>query len=202
MNNPLMSQPMEKHSFSEQETTFRNALARADADAIRRLSVALQIPTYQFAKQYHLPKEEAEEAIDDAILLTIKKIRNGDYEAADAGITAYAVGIARNLLRNRARRHKAHLSDTELLGAEDENLTQWMENKEKQQQIGYLLSHLGDTCQKLIRLFYLDGYSDAEVVELQLSPYSTTDTVKNKRCACMKKLSELAKQKFHNDELR
>ncbi|MBL7827280.1 MAG: hypothetical protein JNJ57_11655 [Saprospiraceae bacterium] len=55
-----------------------------------------------------------------------------------------------------------------------------------------LLFQLEPNCQKLIRLKYLEEMRDKEVIELQLTQYSTVDALKNHRSKCFKKLTELA----------
>jgi hypothetical protein len=57
-----------------------------------------------------------------------------------------------------------------------------------------LLSHLGENCQKLIRLKYLEGVRDKDAIEQQLTQYTTVDALKTHRAQCMKKLVEIGQK--------
>jgi hypothetical protein len=52
------------------------------------------------------------------------------------------------------------------------------------------LSGAGAPCEQVIRLKYIDGYSDEEAIREGLTGYSTVESLRQKRSDCMKKLKD------------
>jgi len=92
-------------------------------------------------------------------------------------------------LRKLKKQHVEPLSEQfDQAEEEDHDPANW----EAVEQLNRFLNAISPTCQQLIRLKYLEEKRDKEVIEQQLSPYTTVDALKTHRARCMKKLVEMA----------
>lgn len=141
--------------------------------------------------------EDREEIVNDAVFITLKKIVEGLFVPTEATPATYAIAVAKNLVRNRIQ--KKHLPTSPLddfghlpdIGLDPEKLLQ---NKEREKLLGQLLDQLGDPCRHIILLRYFEEVPDQEAVNRQLAPFSSTDSLKNKRSKCLKILADLVRR--------
>jgi RNA polymerase sigma factor (sigma-70 family) len=163
--------------------------------AIRCLSAKIVRPVYAIGRQYKLSEEDTEELYADAVAILLEKIRDGRYVFQGYDPATYAIEIARqnvfNLLR-RANKHQNKPLDDLLADRMIEEETHWSSG-EQTDILKTLLGKLGDNCQKLIRLKYIDELRDKDIIEQGITQYTTVDALKNQRAQCMKKLIELGK---------
>jgi RNA polymerase sigma factor (sigma-70 family) len=178
-----------------EKSLFYQALLRQDAAAIRQLSQRIKPVLNQLTGAYHLSREDIEEWLNDAIVVTLQKIANGEYEFKNYDPATYAVAVARLLLANRLRKKKLPaepLDGQEKLPGFDPEA--WLLQKEQEQILANLLEQTGEDCTQLIRLRYYDNLHDEEVISQKLTRYTTVDSLKNKRSQCLKKLAALARK--------
>ncbi|MCB9274422.1 MAG: hypothetical protein H6564_10305 [Lewinellaceae bacterium] len=142
--------------------------------------------------------QDREELINDTLVLVLSKLEQGLFEFQGVSPVAYAMAVAGKLLNNRLR--KRHLPTVDIEGLAflpDEEIQDYFEKKETERLLAALLGKLGDDCRQLIRLRYYEGVKDEQAVKERLTKYTTVDSLKNKRCRCLKKLSEIVKQQSH-----
>jgi DNA-directed RNA polymerase specialized sigma subunit len=94
-------------------------------------------------------------------------------------------------VRTKKPRHEA-LEDFETTS--DINPEAYLNNKELEQLVGKLLGKLEENCRQLLRLKYFENLRDKEIVEQNLTSYSSTTSLKSKRNQCMNKLIEIANE--------
>jgi RNA polymerase sigma factor (sigma-70 family) len=166
------------------------ALKQEEADAIRCLSSRISGSVYRIAKNARLPDEDIEELHCDCIMIFIDKIRTGKYEYAGFDPATYAVEIARRRVfhysRKQARDKSSELDNIPEPAAESE----W-DILDQTEILRRNLAIIGEKCRQLITLRYLDNLKDKEVIDRQLTRYTTVDALKNHRAQCMKKLTEM-----------
>lgn len=189
-------QPRKKEAqrLLEDKKAFYDALGRADPAAIRLLAGKIAGNVRQAALRATLSIEDAEELVHDAVVVTIANIQSQAFLFSDFSPVAYANGVARKLIANRARAKKPiqeTLENNEMFSDYDPEA--YFNNKELERLIGKLLGKLGENCQQLLRLKYFDNLRDQEIVDQQLTPYNSTNSLKSKRNQCMGKLIEIAK---------
>mgnify|MGYP000641265574 CR=1 FL=1 len=97
-----------------------------------------------------------------------------------------------NKTRGRQYAGNADIDDQQYL--QDNTVQEYFERKEHIELIDRLFQNIGPPCSDIIRLKYLDGYADEEVVAQQLSAYSTVESLRVKRSDCMKKLKDMVKK--------
>ena len=146
-----------KKNLLHHKREFFDALMQADQGAIRLLAKNIAYNLRQAAFKVGLREEDAEEIINDALVITITNIREGKMTFMDYSPVAYATGVGKKLIANRMRTQKPAATNTEELQlADDFDAQAYLENKEKEKLVGNLLAQLGENCQQLIRLKFFD----------------------------------------------
>jgi RNA polymerase sigma factor (sigma-70 family) len=185
----------EEQKWSTDKQAFYDALGRAEPAAIRALAGKIAYDVKQATQHAALSAEDAEELVNDAVMITITNIQNQSFLYSDFSPVAYAKGVVRKLVANKVRskkpRHEA-LEDFETTS--DINPEAYLNNKELEQLVGKLLGKLEENCRQLLRLKYFENLRDKEIVEQNLTSYSSTTSLKSKRNQCMNKLIEIANE--------
>ncbi|MEI6412432.1 MAG: sigma-70 family RNA polymerase sigma factor [Bacteroidota bacterium] len=180
--------------FDTNERLFEG-LRRLDNSAILCVQTKVLNSVKKFVRKYGLPPEQADDVLNRSTLIFLRKIEDGSYQFQQNAPSTYLIEIARRVAFSATRSNKKtpenlenhqHLHDPELEDAGRQ--------EEATEMIRLLLGQLGAPCDQVIKLHHIDGFSDEEVVQQQMTRYSTTDSLKMKRSDCMKKLIQLAQQ--------
>lgn len=143
--------------------------------------------------QYSLSPNEAVEVFQDAVVTLYDNVVLGKLTQLTAGIKTYLYAIAKNKVRERQRKKNrvAYVGeDTYRLDSSVE-----MYDDEQDEQAGAIaraqaaLVKLGDPCKSILQLFYYQELNMAGIAE-RLG-YKNTDTVKNQKYKCLKRLQKL-----------
>lgn len=141
---------------------------------------------------------DSEEILNDAVIILLQKIETGSYQFQGYDPCTFLVEIAKRLISNAKRKNQRVFEDIETHYELADNETErYLESKANETVLHNLLSQIGENCQKLISLKYLQEFKDEEILEQKMTQYSTINTLKVKRSECMKKLSELANSFKH-----
>ncbi|MCC6461465.1 MAG: hypothetical protein IT260_13410 [Saprospiraceae bacterium] len=142
-----------------------------------------------------LPAEQAEEILNQSTVVFLRKIEEGADQFQGHAPSTYLIEIAKRVARMATRsQQRGHEPLENARDLHDETWEAELRKKEAAELTRHLLTQLGEPCQQVIRLHYIDGYSDEEAIQQQLTRYSTKDSLKMKRSDCMKKLVQLAQQ--------
>lgn len=171
------------------------ALQREEPGAIHCLSSKTAPKIYQIGKGFNLTDEDIEELQCDCIMLFIKKLRTGQYVFQGYSPASYVIEVAKKRVRfksRQAQRGSTFALDNNYDPA-DESGT-FPGSQENVEWLGKLLKKVGENCQKLIQLYYVEELKDKDVVEQGLTQYNSVDALKNHRSKCMKKVAELREE--------
>jgi DNA-directed RNA polymerase specialized sigma24 family protein len=182
------------NAYPDPKSLFEGLAEEAPA-AVRCLSSKIAGSIYKLGKQFQLLDEDIEELMCDCITLLIEKIRAGKYAFKGNDPASYAIEIAKFKVRNYRRNvvkdaTKSLTAEQELIVEEEAHFSSF----EQTELLQSLLQKVGDNCEKLIRLRYIDECKDMDVIAQKTTQYTTVDALKNKRAQCLKKLIALAKQ--------
>lgn len=171
-----------------------DGLRRMETNAIAYIMAKTEPSVRYLVRQAQLPETHCRDILHDALVILIKKIQDEVYDSKESAPATYLIAIARNLVANQSRRSKAALIEPleqfpELV---DHHILAFQEGKERRELLDNLLQTLGDPCAQLIRLKYLDGYRDEEILAQKLTHYTTPLALRSKRSKCFQKLIELA----------
>ena len=147
--------------------------------------------------KYSLPYEEAFDLYSDTIISAIEKIVNGSFRG-DSSLKTWLYSIFHNkyvdLIRKRTTNknsvHRVIEIPDSLMQVSDQARTviQELIMKTDYEVLRQKLMHIGTNCKELL-LFWANGYSDREIVDLMV--YKTPDVVKTTRLRCLEKLKQL-----------
>jgi len=143
-------------------------------------------------QQYRLPTHLLQEVLNEASIIFIKKLREPDFSLHSAQPLTYFIEIIKKVLSNETR--KRQIGQHDLLenqyNLSDASVEAYHARKDNIELLNSLLSGAGAPCEQVIRLKYIDGYFDEEVIQAGLTVYSTAESLRQKRSDCMKKLKD------------
>jgi DNA-directed RNA polymerase specialized sigma24 family protein len=142
-----------------------------------------------------LEEDKATEILSQSTIIFLEKIQTGAYQFRGYEPSTYLIEVARRMAMSavKALHRSDELSENHHL-IPDPDIDNRTAQQENDEQIRILLDHIGDPCAQIIRLRYLDGYSDEDVIRLGLTKHSSVNSLKVKRSDCMKKLVTMAKK--------
>lgn len=146
-------------------------------------------------KRYQLEEEVASDIYHDSFLLMMDNIRTGKYQQQDASLLTYLLGIGKHLVLKRFQKE-----DKLPLVAEwvSELLpdTDW---KYAQEEAYRLVSEDDSVCNRILRFFYWDRLSMAEIAERL--EYQSADVAKSKKNSCLRRFSFELKRRLEGKDI-
>ena len=139
--------------------------------------------------------QDAEDIFQETVLIFIDLVKKNKFRG-EATIKTFLVAIARNVWLNELKK-RVHSEKREKLFETSRELTeadvsQYIADREMKQQFVEVLNKLGESCKKLLTLFYYENLSMKEIVHHL--PYENEQVVRNKKYKCLQSLTELIKQ--------
>ncbi|HVY75633.1 MAG TPA: sigma-70 family RNA polymerase sigma factor [Puia sp.] len=140
-------------------------------------------------------EQDADDIFQETVISFIDCVQKDKFRF-ESGVRTFLIAISKNLwlneLRKRSRadnREKAFETDRE---QEDPGVSEAIGDRELKQQLQKLLSQLGDTCRKILTLFYYENLSMKEMVDHL--DYENEQVVRNKKYKCLQQLTAMLKQ--------
>jgi RNA polymerase sigma factor (sigma-70 family) len=150
-------------------------------------------------RRFKCKEEDALDIYQETIIAFHENVSRGKLTQLNSSIRTYLFGIGKILIIKsfRTQNRTEPLPDWEQEDEESYYLEEELELSEQQQLIRKALRQLGESCQKILQLFYYRRFSN-EVIRQRLG-YQSTDVVKSQKARCMRKLRKLAKQNLKDD---
>lgn len=141
-------------------------------------------------------EEDAEDILQDALVVTWQKVSQPDFTLSSR-LSTFVQGIARNLWLNRLKRFGREIG---LEQVSDVKMELGFEPHQKMdmQLVKSAMEQIGESCKKLLALFYFDGLNMEEIARYM--DLANSDTAKAKKYQCLKKLGEVIKHKFSRED--
>jgi len=186
-------------SIPELKTAYDqwNALKHKNNRAITALLKEIIPLTKSWSAQHKINAQDTEELINDAVLICLKKLQKGSFEWQQTPTKAYAFSVFKYLAMNHLR--KKQLKVVPLL----DTLTNFVtseENEEEASIMQLITEEIGPGAAQIIRLYYFQCYSDAEVVDERLTSYTSVNALKSKRSQLLKRLRKATSLKNYCKE--
>jgi len=138
-----------------------------------------------------LSHEEVEETLLDAMTIFIRKVQKKEYTDQGVPVMAYLYKIAKyrayHYIRLR-RLRTVPLDQLEHSISEEDKIS-----LDRWDLVKNALNLLNPTERRLIDLFYISGYRDKEILEQNLTDYTSIDSIKTQRYKSIQKLIRLVK---------
>ena len=136
-------------------------------------------------------KDDADDIFQDTIIVIYEKIKSGTF-VLNCSLKTYIYSVSRNLwlykLRQTARDSKLEESFM-VAPVDDMDVDNFYEENNKHDKITAYIKHLGESCKKILLLFYYEKLSTKDIaVKLQLAG---GDYVKTQKYRCLQKLKSL-----------
>ena len=146
-------------------------------------------------------KEDAEDILQDALVILWRNIRKPEFQLTSA-FTTYIQSIARNLWLKKLRSGRNlnilpdfdEVRDTDIL----ESLADAQEPEINTLLLNKVMDRLSPVCRQILILFYFEELDTAEIA--QKMHFANSDTVKSKKYQCKKKLEEMIRSSFTLDD--
>lgn len=140
--------------------------------------------------------DDAADIIQETMITFINIVQQGKFRG-ESGINTFLQSIARNLWLGKLRKSKSQtkLQDnwSKMAILETVDLEKELQYKEATDLVSDIFKNLGETCQKLLHLFYFKELSMKEI--LPQMNFENEQVLRNKKAKCMKSLMTNIKEK-------
>ena len=137
-------------------------------------------------------EQEAKDVYQEAVVVFWQKAISGNL-VLTSKISTYLYSICLNLWRKELERKSRHSNEEK-----DAIEYQQQDKEEKARIIRECIDRLGDTCIRVLSYYYFDGMSMQQIAER--IGFANTDTAKTKKYKCKKKLDELVKSEYSEQD--
>ncbi len=140
-------------------------------------------------------EQDADDIFQETVVSFIDTVQKGKFKQ-ESGIRTFLISISKHLWYNEIRRkqragNREKLYETER-DPEEAGITEVIQDRELKQQLNQLLGELGESCRKILELFYYENLSMKEIVSHL--HYENEQVVRNKKYKCLQQLTEKMKQ--------
>jgi RNA polymerase sigma factor (sigma-70 family) len=139
-------------------------------------------------------EDEAKDIYQDALVNFWQKSRKPDFELT-AKISTYLYSVCQNLWLKELNRKSR-------LGAEDLNagFLPDYDEKEKNSLVEKCLNQLGESCKKILMLYYFDDLSMEDIAKEM--GFANADTAKTKKYKCKNELEKIVKKNYSEKDFK
>ena len=140
-------------------------------------------------------EQDADDIFQETVVSFIESVQKDKFRQ-ESGIRTFLVSISKNLWYNEIRR-KQRAGNREKLyetgkDQEDAEINDLIQHRDLKKQLNLLLADLGDSCRKILELFYYENLSMKEIVSHL--HYENEQVVRNKKYKCLQQLTDQIKQ--------
>jgi RNA polymerase sigma factor (sigma-70 family) len=137
-------------------------------------------------------EEEARDVYQDALIVFWQKATSGNL-IMTSKMSTFIYSICQNLWRKELDRKKRHSNEEK-----DTAVTLDTESAEREKILAHCIDQLGETCKKVLMFYYFEEMSMQDIAD-KLG-FANTDTAKTKKYKCKKKLDELVKAQYSEQD--
>ena len=184
-----------KNNFSDSELVEAIGVSEMLEQAIRQLYQDHGNITRSFIMGKGGTEQDADDIFQETIVSFIDTVQKGKFRQ-ESGIRTFLISISKNLWYNEIRRRqrsgtreKLYVTDNETV---DEVIDDLIGNRELKALLSQMLLDLGESCKKILELFYYENLSMKEIVSQM--HYENEQVVRNKKYKCLQQLTDKMKQ--------
>lgn len=185
----------------KKKNTVIEAIKRGDNKVLEKLYNDNRQPFMVWVYQlYQCTEEDAVEIYQKAYTILYMNVRDGKLTELTSSVKTYLFSIGKNLVREKFRsKHNktVNLDDVSntnaVQGQVDSGILNSYQEEHQKNVVQELLNEIGDPCQTLLKLMFIEGYSSEAVVHAM--GYSDERVVRKRKSLCLKKLREMVAEK-------
>ncbi len=139
-------------------------------------------------------EQDGDDIFQETVVSFIDTVQRGKFRQ-ESGIRTFLISISKHLWYNEIRRRQRAGNREKVFemdrSREDTDVSVLIQDRELQNQLQELLKALGESCKKILTLFYYENLSMKEMISLL--PYENEQVVRNKKYKCLQQLTEKIK---------
>jgi RNA polymerase sigma factor (sigma-70 family) len=136
--------------------------------------------------------QDGEDIFQETVVTFIDLVRKGKFRG-ESSVKTFLVAVARNIWLNELKRKKSGDQRAKIFetnrGHIENDVLENLNQREKREQLLSLMDRLGDSCRKILTLFYYENLPFEEIIGKM--GYETEQVARNKKYKCMRELSDL-----------
>ena len=141
-------------------------------------------------------EQDAEDIFQETMVSFIELVQKDKFRG-ESSIGTFLYSMNRHAWLNEIKRKgRAMLREEKYekyMVHDDKDSLSEITNREEKQEIARLVSLLGDTCKKILLLFYYENRSMKEILEA--TDYDNEQVVRNKKYKCLKQMEQMLNEK-------
>ncbi|HEX4850708.1 MAG TPA: sigma-70 family RNA polymerase sigma factor [Puia sp.] len=141
-------------------------------------------------------EQDAEDIFQETVVSFIDVVKKGKFRM-ESSVKTFLVAIAKNLWLNELKkRDRAEVREKSYETSKDSSemdVSHYIGDREIKQELRELLNQLGESCRKILILFYYENLSMKEMVNHL--HYENEQVVRNKKYKCLQQLTGILKEK-------
>ncbi len=139
-------------------------------------------------------EQDADDIFQETVVAFIDSVQKCKFRQ-QSGVRTFLISIAKNLWYNEIRRRQ-RAGNRELIfetgrDTEDDGISDLIQDRETKKQLNELLNELGESCRKVLELFYFENMPMKEIVSHL--HYENEQVVRNKKYKCLQQLADKLK---------
>src|SRR6202163_1312511 len=140
-------------------------------------------------------EQDADDIFQETVVSFIDSVQKSKFRQ-ESGIRTFLISISKNLWYNEIRRRQRAGNREKLFESdreqEDPGVSAIIQDRELKKQLNQVLQDLGDSCRKILELFYYENLSMKEIVSHL--HYENEQVVRNKKYKCLQQLTDKMKE--------
>lgn len=183
-----------RERYTDAELIAAISAGRDLDNAIRFLYRQYSQATSSFIIQHGGSEQDADDIFQETVVAFIEVVQKGKYRM-EASVKTFLNSIAKNYWFNEIKkRERSGLRDRKFEAGRDKDeidVSHYIVEMERKRQLRDLVDQLGESCRKVLLLFYYENLSMKEMVDHL--PYENEQVVRNKKYKCLQALTGLIK---------
>jgi RNA polymerase sigma factor (sigma-70 family) len=141
-------------------------------------------------------RQDAEDVFQEAVVTFIEMVQKDRFRG-ESSVGTFLYSINRHIWLNELkRRGKAAIREIKYEKSKEQTeagISHFIEDREQKSHAASLVAKLGDTCKKILLLFYYENRSMKEI--MSVTDYENEQVVRNKKYKCLKQLEQMLNEK-------
>lgn len=173
-------------------------LREGDNSTLQKIYIDNRENFIKFAKKYNVERYRAVDIYQDSIIILRKNAMNGRINNLKSSISTYLFAIGKYKIFQNHRNLSKLKIDNEIELEEEKsfinvNLTE-TKLTNQQQLLKKYLPKLGKRCKDILTLYYYEGFTLDEIVDIL--GYSDKKVLKSQKSRCLKQIKEMVNKKL------
>jgi RNA polymerase sigma-70 factor (ECF subfamily) len=171
-------------------------IREGDQLVLRKIYDSNREPFIKFSRKYNVEKYDALDIYQDAIIVLYENIINGKITDLNSKFSTYLFAIGKyKIFQLHRDNSKIELTNELFMEVENVYLDVNLFNEKltnRQDLLNRYFSQLGNRCKEILKLFYYEGYTLDEIIDIL--NYSDKKVLKSQKSRCMRQLKDWIKK--------